>query len=283
MIVGAGKAGTSLACSLKNAGFPVSLVLRRPTTRAIPVPVLDMETLTISRTRPVVVLLAVPDRCLSEVAAQWLTRAPPDSRLVLGHLSGVLPSATAFPMDDGRLVGRFSAHPLHAFPPPDPPVPLPAGVPFLIEGDGAGAAIAEALVLSIEGTPIPIAPSSKALAHGAAVLAANLPAELVFAAADIFRDLGVPEPDRVASRLFRSLADNLDANPSPSALTGPVARGDAETVKADLSALDAWSRGATRSASFLYRRLSRRLEARMRRAGIPGDPSRWKRIREALK
>lgn len=281
-IVGAGKAGTSLACALRDAGFPVLLVLRHAPARNLPVPFRHLDSLAFPGTRPTVVVLAVPDRCLRETADRIVLQAEPGSRLVLGHLSGVLPSSGLAPGFPDRVAGRFSAHPLFAFPPPDPPLPIPGGVPFLVEGDEAGIAIAQALVLAIEGMPIPIDPARKPLAHGAAVLAANLPAELVFCAADVFRDLGVPDPQRVAARLFRSLSDNLENQPSPSALTGPLARGDAGTVKANLAALRQWA-GRSRDIPSLYRRLSSMLAARMRRTGLPGPASAWKRLREVLR
>lgn len=281
-IVGAGKAGVALACGLRDAGFPARLVLRQPPVRDLPVPSLHLSSLTLPSNQPAVVLLAVPDRCLPEVADRILLQAEPDSRPVLGHLSGVLPSSELAPGCPDRVAGRFSAHPLFAFPPPDPPLPVPGGVPFLVEGDRMGFAIAQALVLAIEGIPIPIDPTRKALAHGAAVLAANLPAELVFCAADLFQDLGVPDPERVAARLLRSLADNLEALPSPSALTGPLARGDSGTVEANLAALRQWA-GRSGDVPSLYRRLSLRLAARMRRSGLPGPTSAWRRLREVLR
>ncbi len=275
-IVGAGKAGTAMACSLRDAGFPVSLVIRRPAGRPLPVPSTNLDSLVLPSGRPAVVLFAVPDRLLAEVALSLASKADPGTRLVLGHLSGVFPSTGLAPDNRDRVIGRFSAHPLFAFPPAHPPLPLPGQVPFLIEGDEAGMTIARALVLSIDGLPIPIDPSRKPLAHGAAVLAANLPAELVFIAADVFRDLGVPDPERVAARLFRSLADNLDSLPSPAALTGPVVRGDRETVAANLEALVQWA-GGTPEVPSLYRRLSRRLASRIRRFRTSGSPSSGKK------
>jgi len=281
-VVGAGRAGTGLACSLRDAGFPVELVVRRAPARELPVPCRELESLVLAPDRPAVLLLAVPDRSIPEVAERLLRRAPPSSRLVIGHLSGVLPSSHLVPGERVPLAGRFSAHPLFAFPPPVPALPLPARVPFLVEGDTTGTSIAQALVLAMEGTPIPIEPDRKPLAHGAAVLAANLPAELVFTAADVFRDLGVPEPEQVAAQLFRSLADNLEALPSPSSLTGPLTRGDSGTIAANLASLAQWS-GGKHEVPSLYRRLSLRLALRLRQCGSYRDPALWKRLREVLK
>ncbi len=195
---------------------------------------------------------------------------------VVGHLSGALPSSI---LSDaaGPLGGCFSAHPLLAFPPTVPPRPMPHGTMVLIEGDPLGERMAHALFGAAGAETAAVDPLRKPLVHAAAVMTANLSAALVWSAADALRDSGVPDPLRVSARLLKSLVDNLGDRPDAAALTGPIARGDATTVGANLAALDARDPGLGR----LYRDLALRLADALRDAGTLPEES-WRTIRAIL-
>jgi len=154
---------------------------------------------------------------------------------------------------------------------------MPHGTTVLIEGDPLGERMAHALFGAAGAETAAVDPLRKPLVHAAAVMTANLSAALVWSAADALRDSGVPDPLRVSARLLRSLVDNLGERPDAAALTGPIARGDATTVSANLAALDARDPGLGR----LYRDLALRLADALRDAGALPEES-WRTIRTIL-
>jgi predicted short-subunit dehydrogenase-like oxidoreductase (DUF2520 family) len=99
-------------------------------------------------------------------------------------------------------------------------------------------AFATRLVADLGGVPEWIAEDARPLYHAALAHGANHLVTLVNEAADVLRAAGVERPGRVLSPLLHAALDNAlilgDA-----ALTGPVSRGDAGTVRKHLDRLPA--------------------------------------------
>ncbi|MFC1661704.1 DUF2520 domain-containing protein, partial [Gemmatimonadota bacterium] len=76
--------------------------------------------------------------------------------------------------------------------------------------------------------------------HASAVFASNYLSGLVAAAARLMTQAGVPEEEahQAILPLARGALDNLDVMGPTRALTGPVARGDVETVRLHLRTLE---------------------------------------------
>jgi predicted short-subunit dehydrogenase-like oxidoreductase (DUF2520 family) len=197
-IVGAGRLGHALAGALCDAERRVDGPLGRGADGA----------------GAAIVLLCVPDAEIPAAAAA--IRPGP----LVGHCSGALGLEV--------LGGRegFSLHPLMTV--------TAAGAQF----DGAGAAVdgsspralaaAVDLAEAVGLRPTRIAPENRAAYHAAASMASNFlitleaAAERLAATAGADRDLLVP--------LVRATVENWAALGPERALTGPVARGDEETV-----------------------------------------------------
>src|SRR5690606_24287151 len=75
--------------------------------------------------------------------------------------------------------------------------------------------------------------------HAAAVFASNYLVTLAATAVRILREIGVPEEDALPALipLMRGTLDNLEDLGLASALTGPIARGDLDTVRTHLARL----------------------------------------------
>ncbi len=82
--------------------------------------------------------------------------------------------------------------------------------------------------------------SEKPRYHAAAVLASNLIMPVINASVNIYTAMGISEESarKIASSLAVSSALNLNSTPFKDAITGPIARGDYETVKRHLSNLN---------------------------------------------
>jgi predicted short-subunit dehydrogenase-like oxidoreductase (DUF2520 family) len=174
--------------------------------------------LTQSEHDPELVLLCVPDRVIGEAAAY----VPPGPWVA--HVSGATPLAVLAPH-----VRRFSVHPLQTF-------TLGRGPEQL---DGAWAAVTaeseEALELAtwlaetLGLTPFPLADADRAAYHAGAAIASNYLVTLRRAAGSLLEAAGAP-PEALDPLMRRTIENGFE-------LTGPIQRGDWETVERHLVAI----------------------------------------------
>ena len=222
-LVGPGRVGTSLAAWLEASGARGTARARR---RDLP---------SLSTVGQDLLLIAVPDPVLQEVAAELARR--PQAAVAL-HTSGSLDASALLPLrEKGSAVG--SLHPLKAFPRPLEEPSQAKGVFFAVDGDPLAQALARRLVTAWGGTSAEVAPETRALYHFAATLAAGGVVTLLALAEDLAHRLELPEAAvRGYLELCRgAVAQVLDSGSPVTALTGPAARGDRDTVARQLNAL----------------------------------------------
>jgi predicted short-subunit dehydrogenase-like oxidoreductase (DUF2520 family) len=202
------------------------------------------------------VMVSVPDDAVAAVA-EGLARAGPELRgSVVFHVSGVLGieplAATA-----ERGARTASMHPLASFAEPERMIRTFAGTPCGLTGDDAARNVLRRLVTAIGGRAFDVDGEAKALYHAAAVVASNHLVATMALALRLFEAAGVGSGAArdIAGHLARQTLDNVVALGPENALTGPVARGDVDTVRRHLDAL---AGGARADISF-YRAASRYL------------------------
>ena len=185
------------------------------------------------------VALAVPDRTVAEAAANLPSAVSSAQAAAVVHLSGAL---TLEPLAD---VGRRgwatgSLHPLQSLPETPAPRALNGITVAVDASDEDLARRLEDLVRSLGAVPRRVPAAGRTLYHAAAVLASNYVVALVAVAAGLLEESGWTRPDAMAALvpLVRGVADNLEAAGLPRALTGPIVRGDLETVRSHLEALE---------------------------------------------
>lgn len=205
-IVGAGRLGRALAAGLREAGVEVD----GPLGRGARCPDAD------------VVILAVPDAEIANAAA-----AIQPGRLV-GHCSGATTLAPLAPHE------AFSLHPLMTVP-ADEAAQL-AGASAAVAGSTPRArGVAHRLALCLGLTPIDVADDDRAAYHAAASIASNFLVTLEAAAERLAESAGVERAALVP--LVRATVENWASLGPDRALTGPIARGDAETVERQRAAI----------------------------------------------
>ena len=197
-----------------------------------------------------VLLLTVPDRLIGTVAAVIASEAQkaaaddasaeakPLAAKVFLHCSGSLGLAELAPLQQaGAHVG--SLHPLQSFAGGATQL---AGVYMAVDGDEAACQAAIALANALGGHPFRVPAAERAAYHAAACICSNYAVAVEALAQRLMsRWLG----DEAAAwqallPLFKGTAANLEATSSPpTALTGPIARGDATTVARHLAVLPA--------------------------------------------
>ena len=163
-------------------------------------------------------LLCVPDRAIAEVAGA-IEPGP-----WVAHVSGGTPLAALAPH-----VKRFSVHPLQTLTLARGPEQLDgAWGAVTAESDDAQARalwLAETLGLH----PFVLADDKRASYHAGAAIASNFLVTLYRTASQLFEDAGAP-PEGLVPLMTRTIENDFD-------LTGPISRGDWETVERHRTAL----------------------------------------------
>jgi predicted short-subunit dehydrogenase-like oxidoreductase (DUF2520 family) len=227
-VLGRGNLGQSLDRAFRAAGQPTSAVPGR--TGFIKPPLLG------------IVFLAVPDQAVEEVAAK-LARLKPSPRLSFVHTSGALGLGILDPLR-GHPVGSF--HPLQSFPSPRDPsafrgitVAVDASTPALMRR-------LRSLARAVGAKPRRVGDEDRAVYHAAAVYASNYVDAVVAEAVRLLGELGWSDRDATKALvpLVEGAVAGIRERGPVKALTGPIKRGDAETVRRHLEALDGLDRGA---------------------------------------
>ena len=173
-------------------------------------------------------VLAVPDDRIAQVAESLSKRTR--CRFAF-HLSGALPASVLAPLSRaGAAIG--SLHPLRAF--TGGPTENWQGALVAVEGDPSAVRAGERMTAVLGGDGYRIAAADKPLYHAAATLAAGGTMALLSIAVRAAAAAGVPEKKArpALARLAAEAAGATAARPFADAFTGPIARRDAETVRA---------------------------------------------------
>jgi len=141
------------------------------------------------------------------------------------------------------------------------------GICFGVTAPDQLRAVAEALVIEMEGEPVFIAEENRALYHAGLASAANHLVTLVTESCDLLRAAGAADPARMLSPLLFAALDNA-LRLGDAGLTGPVARGDVGTVARHLEAL----RETAPEALAVYVALARLTADRALAAGLLTPP-----------
>jgi predicted short-subunit dehydrogenase-like oxidoreductase (DUF2520 family) len=237
----------------------------------------------LSKQRGAVVFLTVPDSAVARVAAELAALdadIPPTVSFV--HTSGALRLGSLAPLRRRHPVGSF--HPLRSFPEPQPPDAFKG---IVIAVDGSSPALRRLLgrlARDLQARPRHVDDSRRAEYHAAAVFASNYVVALMGVAAGLLEEIGWSEADAVRglTNLGAGVLANVAKQGPTAALTGPIRRGDAETVERHIDALRALNgrlaKGPRRVD--LYRMLGRIALEIARDAGL--EPVAAERVSRAL-
>lgn len=210
------------------------------------------------------VLIAVADDAI-EAVAEELAGGGMHAGVAL-HTSGAhSPQSLSALAAHGVSCGVL--HPLQTVADPDRGVIALRGASFGIGGDAAAIEWAGQLVAAADGTPLRIREKGFASYHAGAVMAGNAVIAAIDAAVALLSAAGIDRPAALQALrplCLTSAQNAFDMGPE-AALTGPVQRGDAETIRAHVAALAA----CPRPVADLYRASARALVDIARRRGLP--------------
>jgi predicted short-subunit dehydrogenase-like oxidoreductase (DUF2520 family) len=235
-----------------------------------------------------IVFIAVPDDAVAGVAAQMVhSRAPAGTSFV--HVSGALGLDALAPLA-GHAVGSF--HPLQSFPAPRPPEAF-QGITVALDASTTGLERRLAqLARDLGARPRHVGDQERVLYHAAAVFASNYVVAVIAEAVKVLEKAGWTrdEAELALLPLVEGVVANVRGAGVMKALTGPIRRGDVETVLRHLDALrkvEANSGGSAATSAHggeeigdLYRMLGLVAVEVAKEAGL--EPAAAERTRRAL-
>ena len=233
-IVGPGKLGTALALLLREAGYPIAAVVGGSRRRAQKL-ARQVGARGAHLSAADVVWFSVPDSNIARAAQDLAGKLSWKGRAAL-HSSGAL---TSDELDVLRRKGAAvaSAHPLMTF--VRGARPSLAGVPFAVEGDSLAARVAEAIIRDLGGRAHRIAKRDKTAYHTWATFASPLLTALLATTERVAGIAGVKGKaarKRMTPILLETLS-NYVALGAANGFSGPILRGDVETVRRHLQVL----------------------------------------------
>lgn len=174
---------------------------------------------------------------LRQIAASSAVPLPFQNKIIC-HFSGSLSSAVFSGIEDTGAVG-CSIHPMYAFSDKFTSYQKLNAVIFTIEGQEKAVAVMEQLFSQMGNRVLKITPDKKALYHCSASLVSNFMIGLFQTGLEMLGRCGISE--EMARELFAPLVQNnvesMLENGCEQALTGPIERGDCQTVRSHLETL----------------------------------------------
>ena len=250
-IIGPGHVGRGLFRAFRASGVDVvGMHGKRPSGVATSTGFIPADA-----ARANVVIVCVRDPQLDETIDE-VSVAANDGRIARGtvilHTSAIAEPAGLSALSLAGFPGG-TFHPLVPFTDPEISAELLRKGWIGIDGENAAKNVSRRLAGHIGARVLEIPPGKKPAYHAAAVMASNFPVVLASVAGHLLHDIGIPDGSAyqaVESLMSGALTNMKQALPDD-ALTGPVVRGDAETVGKHLRALQ--GTGATLE---VYRALS---------------------------
>jgi predicted short-subunit dehydrogenase-like oxidoreductase (DUF2520 family) len=268
-VVSAGRVGSVLGAALARAGHTVvgasglsAASIRRADQLLPGVPLLPPDEVV---RKADLVLLALPDDALAGMIRGLVATDSLRPGQIVVHTSGAHGIATLKPAADvGAL--PLALHPVMTFTGRSEDLERIATCSIGVtatDGDEVAWNVGEALAVEMGAEPVRIPESARALYHAALTHGANHLMTLVADCTELLRDSGIGQPERLIAPLLSAALDNVLRH-GDRALTGPVARGDAGTVRAHLAVL------AERAPEVApaYAALAKRTVARASGAGL---------------
>jgi predicted short-subunit dehydrogenase-like oxidoreductase (DUF2520 family) len=241
-ILGAGKLGCAVGAMLRQGGLRiVAASTRSEDTAELACQLIGGEACTDNTEaaeRAAIILLTMNDDTIARVADELAQAGVFRPGQLVIHMSGALPLSVLDPAARaGAHVG--AAHPMRSFATREQAIrDIPHSVYGVTAGPGASEELDE-IVRLLEGRAVHIADEKKVLYHAAAVMASNYLVAVEDMAVQLLLDAGFDETSAMEALapLAQNTLENVAELGTTDALTGPIVRGDVETLRAHLDAL----------------------------------------------
>ncbi|HWC18450.1 MAG TPA: Rossmann-like and DUF2520 domain-containing protein [Terriglobales bacterium] len=242
-IIGAGTLASALARALQQCGHGVSEIVSRDNADSLRCASAlarrvkaSAATLKQAKFSAEILWICVPDDAIAEVAQKLASRNW--SAKVIVHSSGALGSDILNVLKQrGAEIG--SAHPLMTF--VNASMPDFTNVPFALEGDPKAITLLGAIARTLGGKPFRIRADFKPAYHAFGFFSSPAIASLIAAAQAVGKLAGLDakRARELMEPIVRQTIDNCFATSPQEAFSGPLRRGDVETIRKHMRALEA--------------------------------------------
>ncbi|MGH3503135.1 MAG: Rossmann-like and DUF2520 domain-containing protein, partial [Nocardioidaceae bacterium] len=240
-VIGAGRVGAVLAAALGAAGHHLSAVAGESDASLTRIDTL-LPGVRVAKPTAVarscdVLVLTVPDDALDNVVRMLVASGAIRPGQYVVHTSGRHGLDVLQPAIEVGAHG-IAMHPALTFTGTDVDLQRLPGCVFGVTCDAPERAVAEQLAADLQATIVWIAEQDRALYHAALAHGANHLVTLVAQAMGALAAAGSSDPAATLRPLLTAALDNA-LSYGDAALTGPIMRGDLETVRTHLSSLAA--------------------------------------------
>ncbi len=273
-IIGAGRVGSAVGFLLSRAGYAVDAIASRTEESAGKAAefIGSCEATTDAAraaARAELVFITTPDRTIKEVCEKIAAAGAFKPGTVVIHMSG---AHSLDLLDAAQTAGGYRAvlHPLQSLASREQGIKTLPGSYFRIEADPEALQTAKDVVKALNGIELVMpkwkpGKDSAALYHAGAVAVSNYFVALVDYGLKFYEALGADKQEALKAvlPLIKGTLHNIETLGIPDALTGPIMRGDTQTVRDHLTAMHK----RTPELVGLYKELARQTIAVAREKG----------------
>ncbi len=246
-IIGAGRVGSSVGFLLARAGYPVTAVAAQ--TAASVEKALEFikgggyPADAKKASGADIVFITTPDRTIRDVCEEISREGGLKRGSLVVHMSG---AHSLDLLDAAKAAGAFRAvvHPLQSVPSREQGVRNLPGSFFRVEADPEALQLAKDLVRALGGLELALPKwtsdsGSASLYHAGAVAVSNYFVALIDFGLKFYEALGADRNEalRAVLPLIKGTLANIETLGIPDALTGPIVRGDVDTIRGHLEAM----------------------------------------------
>jgi predicted short-subunit dehydrogenase-like oxidoreductase (DUF2520 family) len=241
-LIGAGNLAQALGPALKSAGYNIDFVAARETASsrrraAMLARRLGARTQLLNNAGPDSDILWIchTDDALAETAKRLAIKPGWKCKIVF-HSSGAL-SSDVLSLLKRKGANTASLHPMMTFVPGT--TPRMDGVPFAVEGDSRAVAVARSIVGDLGAEIFPIKKAAKPLYHALGSFSSPLIVATLVTAERVGRSAGLTasQTRRVMAPILKQTLKNYQERGAAAAFSGPIKRGDVDTVRRHLREL----------------------------------------------
>jgi predicted short-subunit dehydrogenase-like oxidoreductase (DUF2520 family) len=240
-VIGCGRVGTAIAKYLTKSGyFAAGLASKSPSSAKRVAELIGAaqfgDHLWEASGKADIVFITTPDGAIKRACDSIAEKKGFKSGSVVFHCSGALSSTELISAKKcGANIG--SMHPLQSFASTIYEFNPFSGIVTSVEGDPEAVDAAKSLSEDLGSFCVTIKTDAKMLYHASAVVASNYLVTLLDLSLKLIKVSGVSGADalRGLKPLIEGTISNVEKMGVPNALTGPVARGDINTIKEHLS------------------------------------------------
>jgi predicted short-subunit dehydrogenase-like oxidoreductase (DUF2520 family) len=242
-IIGAGKLGTHLGYALSQKGHRIAAISDKSLSAAQESQRFIGQGEYVDDNRSAArngqwIILTLPEDVVESVVEELTDSEIEWKEKFVFHCSGLLTTEYLMPLEKrGALVA--SIHPVQSFPQKKPNLKSFEGIYFGLEGNRDALELAIKIVRQLGGQHFILEAQNKPLYHAACSMASNFLATLLDTAKELLSKASLD--DSIASQVLMPLVQgtlqNVKKFDASTALTGPIVRGDEESIARHIQAL----------------------------------------------